>query len=49
MKTYNIWQLQNDLGDYGFWYCVWMGNDLWAIFVAWQMIRHHNKKYSMLT
>lgn len=42
MRTMNIWDLKNDLRRYGFWYCVWVGNSLWDIFVASRMNRHDN-------
>ena len=43
MKTFNVWEVKQDLVQFGFWYCVWMGHSLFSIFVAWNIGRHTRK------
>jgi hypothetical protein len=53
MEYNNVFEVKQNIERFGIWYALWFHgtnrNALWTIFVAWQMIRHHNKKYSMLT
>lgn len=53
MEYNNVFEVKQNIERFGIWYALWFhgtnGNALWTIFVAWQMIRHNNKKYSMTT
>lgn len=40
MNSVNIFEVANDLSEWGFWYCVWRNYSLTDIFIA-SRINHH--------
>jgi len=53
MKYNNVFEVKQNIERFGIWYALWFHgtnrNALWTIFVAWQMIRHNDKKYAITT